>query len=225
MIGPGVSFDLIHVGKCGGATVARELRRGGYEFEKFHMRRPIVAPERRYVVTVRDPMARFVSAFNWRRQRLRGLLDPERRDADPVWIAKHRAEKAFIEAFATAGSLAESLEPDPGRDVSPAISMLGVIGHVAEGFRWYLDELLDGIEPYQLLGVVTQENLDQDMHVMFGIRPVLTCHRGDPRDSVDLSPLARRNLSRVFSEEYRALHRLQLLADRAGVRMSVRYSP
>ena len=225
MIGPGVSFDLIHVGKCGGATVARELRRAGYDFEKFHMRRPIVAPGRRYVVTVRDPMASCVAAGNWRRHLLRGLLDPERRDADPLWIAKHRAEKAFIETFATAGILAEILEPDPGLDVSPAISMLGIIGHVAEGFRWYLDELLDRIEPCQLLGVVTQENLARDMHAMFGIQPVLACHRGGPGDSVELSPLARRNLARVFSEEYRTLHRLQLLADRAGVRMSARYSP
>lgn len=225
MISPGVSFDLIHVGKCAGATVARELRRGGYEFEKFHMRRPIVAPERRYVVTVRDPMARFVSAFNWRRQLLRSLLDPELRDADPVWVAKHRVEKAFIERFATAGSLAESLEPDPGFDVSPAISMLRVIAHVTEGFHWYLDELLDVIEPRQLLGVVSQENLDQDMQAMFGIRPVLVCHRGDCCDPVDLSALARRNLARVFSEEYRTLHRLERLADRAGVRMSASYSP
>lgn len=225
MIATDVHFDLIHVGKCAGGTVVRELLRGGYKFEHVHMRRPVISPDRRYVVAVRDPMARFVSAFNWRRHRLEEDRGPEGKDADAVGLMKRRVEESFIAMFETANVLAEQLEPLPGRDVAPIVSMLSVIGHVVHGFTWYLDQMLDEIEPSQLLGVVAQENLDQDMRALFGIPPTFAEHSDYPHGSRGLSALARRNLARVFSEEYRALSRLQRLADRAGVRMSVTYSP
>lgn len=85
--------------------------------------------------------------------------------------------------------------------------------------------MLDEIEPSQLLGVVAQENLDQDMRALFGIPPTFAEHSDYPHGSRGLSALARRNLARVFSEEYRTLGRLQRLAGRAGVRMSMTYSP
>lgn len=134
MITTDVHFDLIHVGKCAGATVVRELRRGGYKFEHVHMRRPAISPDRRYVVVVRDPMARFVSAFNWRRHRLEEGRSPEGKDADAVGLMKRRVEESFIAMFETANVLAEQLDPLPGRDMAPIISMLSVIGHVAQGF-------------------------------------------------------------------------------------------
>jgi hypothetical protein len=227
MIAAGVQFDLIHVGKCGGKTTADELRHAGFRFAHVHLRRPAITPDRRYVVMVRDPMARFVSAFNWRRHLLQAGLNREVGVTDPaqVWLVKHQAESAFIRLYETASMLAEQFEPLPGHDISPAITMLGLIGHVQQGFCWYLDQMLDEIEPSQLLGVVAQENLGQDMLALFGIRPTLARNSDYPRGSQELSPLARRNLARVLSEEYRALHRLKLLADRAGVYMSVTYSP
>lgn len=223
MISRRVHFDLVHVGKCGGGTVAAELRQGGYTFEKVHMRRPAIAPGRRYVVVVRDPMARFVSAFNWRRHKLDGDLSPEGKDADAVWLMKHQVEKRLIAMFESANDLAEQLESLPGYDVSPLISMLGVIVHVQQGFSWYLDQMLDEIEPSQLLGVVAKESLEQDMLALFGIRTTLARNSDYPHGSQDLSPRARANLARVFAEEYRALDRLKRLADCAGVRMSVTY--
>jgi hypothetical protein len=39
MIPTGAEFDLVHVGKCAGGTVASALRQAGYSFQHVHMRR------------------------------------------------------------------------------------------------------------------------------------------------------------------------------------------
>jgi hypothetical protein len=225
MIPTSVRFDLVHVGKCGGATVATALQQAGYSFEHVHMRRPRVSPTRSYVVLVRDPMARFVSAFNWRRHRLSHGLSPQGPKRDPIWRLKHESEWAFISMLESAEALAEQLVAEPGFDVSPAITLMNLIGHVPQGFAWYLGRLLDEIVPSQLLAVVCQERLEGDMHDAFGIRPSVSQHRDYPRLSEELSPLARANLMQVFSEEYRTLEKLRRLADAAGVPISMRYTP
>lgn len=58
----------IHVGKCGGSTVWSWLRHAGVDFDEVHLHRPANTQERAYskfVVWVRDPVDRFVSAFNY----------------------------------------------------------------------------------------------------------------------------------------------------------------
>ncbi|MBU3728177.1 MAG: hypothetical protein FGM37_02875 [Phycisphaerales bacterium] len=225
MISPDVHFDLVHVGKCGGSTIATALRASGFRFEHVHMRRPAVSPSRSYVVLVRDPMQRFVSAFNWRRHRLRGDLNPDRDDADPLWRLKHQSERAFLSMFESAGALAERLVAEPGFDVSPAITLMDLIGHVPHGFHWYLGHLLEEIKPSQLRAVVCQERLEEDIQAAFGLRVSESRNWDYPRVSGELSPLARQNLARVLADEYRTLERLGRVAAAAGIPMSMRYVP
>jgi hypothetical protein len=225
MIPTDAKFDLVHVGKCGGTPVARALRKAGYSFERVHMRRPKVSESRSYVLLVRDPVARFVSAFNWRRHVLGQDLNPEDPTRDPIWRLKHRAEWAFIAMFASAGELAEQLVVEPGSQVSPAIELANLIGHVRQGYGWYFDRLPDEILPSQLLAMVCQERLEEDLHAAFGIRPRESRHRDYPRLSEQLSPRARANLADILGDEYRTLEKLMRLADAAGIPMSVRYMP
>jgi len=225
MIPTGAEFDLVHVGKCAGGTVASALRQAGYSFQQVHMRRPEVSRSRSYVVLVRDPVARFVSAFNWRRHRLSHDINRHDAQRDPIWRLKHQSEWAFVSMFESAGALAEQLVAGPGFDVSPAIELTNLIGHVRHGFAWYLGHLLGEIEPSQLLAVVCQERLEQDLLATFGIRPAVSRHHDYPRLSEELSPLARANLATFLSDEYRTLERLRRLADAAGVPISMDYQP
>lgn len=187
------------------------------------MRRPDVCPSRSYVVLVRDPMSRFVSAFNWRRHRLSHDINPEDPQRDPIWRFKHQSERAVLSMFESVGALAEQLVNEPGIDVSPAIELMNLINHVRHGFAWYLGHLLDEIKPSQLLAVVCQERLEEDMLAVFGVRPTASLNRDYPRPSEELSPLARANLAKFLSEEYRTLAKLRRMADTAGVPMSVDY--
>ena len=218
-------FDLVHVGKCGGSSIVAELQDRGFRFEHFHLRRPLAGADRRYVVLVRDPVARFVSAFNWRRHLLENDLLPVACSADPIARLRHRAEREFLASFDGVNAFAERLVRTGEHDVSVLTTLMQLVGHVPQGFAWYLDDLLDGIAPAQLAAVIATERLADDFEAVFGFRPVAERNRHYASRGTELSVQGRANLAREFAVEYRTLDRLADLARRAGVPMSVTYDP
>ena len=224
-LAPDRPFTLIHVGKCGGGSVLAALRTAGYRVEHVHLQRPADEADCRYVVLVRDPVARFVSAFNWRRHLyLNGGLPPKARKGR-VADLRHYAEREFIFEFETVNSLAEQLSVGENLAVSPASALLPLIGHVPQGFDWYLRDLIDKIKPEQLAGVICTENLAADFEHLFGFPLEQGVHRSNANASKHVSKNGRGNLAREFFREYVALEKLARLAHRANVRMSMRYDP
>jgi hypothetical protein len=57
---------VIHIGKCGGSTVVTELRSNNINFENIHVRNVKYEVNKTYVIIIRNPIQRFISAFNWR---------------------------------------------------------------------------------------------------------------------------------------------------------------
>lgn len=220
-----MAFDLVHVGKCGGISVVVELQAHGFRFDHVHMRRPTYAADRRYVVLVRDPVSRFVSAFNWRKHLLGNDLLPGAHTADAIGRLRHRAERELLAEFQDVNAFAERLTCPTGFDVSALSTLMQLIGHVPQGFSWYLDDLLAAIAPGQLAGVIATERLADDFAAMFGFRLVAENHRHYASSGSTVSPVGRANLAREFRGEYRTLGRLADLARQAGVPMSMRYDP
>lgn len=222
-VSPDTTFQLVHVGKCGGSSVAAELRQRGFQFDHVHMRRPVARPDGRYVILVRDPVARLVSAFNWRRHLLANDLLPAEWRQDPVARLAQQAELSFLAHFRDVNDYAEQFVRNEAYDVSHMATMTMLITHAPQGFRWYLDDLLDRMEPAQLLGVIAMERLADDVERVFGFRPVAERNRHSNASRTDLSPLGRANLVRELAPEYQTLARLAAVASRAGVPMSVAY--
>lgn len=218
-------FDLVHVGKCGGSSIAEELKARGFGFEHVHMRRPVARAGRRYVVLVRDPVARFVSAFNWRRHLLEHDLLPAARCTDPIGRLRHDAERQFLAQFEDVNAFAERLVRTGEFEVSPIATLMGLIGHVPQGFAWYLDDLLEAVVPEQLAAVIATERLADDVERAFGFRPTAERNRHYPSSGASLSAQGHVNLAREFAAEYRTLQRLGDLARRAAVPMTVAYDP
>jgi len=222
---PDTPFDLVHVGKCGGSTIASELQTANFRFVRFHTQRPIARPETRYVVLARDPVARFVSAFNWRKHLyINGTLPRPQFDG-PFSELRHRAEREFLFQFETANCLAEQLGTHGKHEVTAASSLLALIGHVPQGFDWYLSHLLEQIKANQIIGVICTERLTDDFEQLFGFHPKLEIHRIQSSQSTCISKEGRANLIREFHREYAVLGKLSLLAQKAGIRMSMRYDP
>lgn len=222
---PEVPFDLVHVGKCGGSSIVEELRSRGFRFEHVHLRRPVPEPGRRYAVLVRDPVARFVSAFNWRCHLLGEDLLPAARDQDPIIRLRHRTEWEFLSQFENVNAFAERLVRIDGQEVSAMTTLMQLIGHVPQGFAWYLDDLLDRIAPGQLAAVIATERLADDCEAVFGFRPTAERNRHYASRGASLSPQGRANLARELNDEYRALRRLANLARREGIPLAVEYDP
>lgn len=57
---------FVHVGKCGGTSVKKAWRTAGVEIHEVHIEPVKENAHARYIILLRDPIAREVSAFNWR---------------------------------------------------------------------------------------------------------------------------------------------------------------
>ncbi|MEB3266238.1 MAG: hypothetical protein VKN13_06445 [Cyanobacteriota bacterium] len=204
---PSEPFSLIHVGKCAGSSVGADLRAAGFQFDWVHVRKPELDANRCYVILVRDPVARFVSAFQWRKHVLRGQIE-RLKDSCPGTL-KQRYEHDFLELFNDINTLAEQIDANnPTAGLHGAISLVQLIGHVPLGFAWYLDGLLERVDPGQLLAAVAVETLASDMQQVFGISVQTTEKMHYSGKGSQLSELGHQNLKRLFEGEYRTLRQL-----------------
>lgn len=198
----GTEFCLIHVGKCGGGTVRMELRRQGFPFRNFHLVAPEPVPGEGYVVLVRDPVRRLVSAFNWRRQ----IYSKGLRLTPPG--SRQAMESEFLNRFEGIHDLAEQL----GTLRGPALEVLRArtleIGHVRKGFVWHLQGLLASASDIRILAVMAQETLAADMQAVFGVELQQAVNVGDPEASTELTPTGQASLVGLMVDEYRCLARL-----------------
>jgi hypothetical protein len=197
------NFTLIHIGKCAGGSIIHELKNIGIQFQIVHCKKPRINNSDRLIILVRDPVERFVSAYNWRKH----ILDKQARSGQRLGL-KHSWEFELLSLFPCVNKLVEQLDPeDPTSGIHGGISLLHLIGHVTLGFSWYLDNLLEILAPGQIIAAVAVESLTEDMRNLFEIE-VRSRDKSDYPKNPFLSHESRLKLAQVFDGEYRTLRRL-----------------
>ncbi|WP_425101274.1 hypothetical protein [Tropicibacter sp. S64] len=145
---------LVHIGKCGGTSIRRSFVEAGIDVHELHMRKAPLDASRRYVVWVRDPIKRFISAFNHSKSicqfDVSGMAPGSATLANcpaPMRIeTKIRTGRAYpdeyeylMAQFETANDLAESLYgPDLTRRVLAHLLMRMPDEHMNKGIGWHL---------------------------------------------------------------------------------------
>ena len=62
----------IHIGKCGGSSLGQAINESEIIKKRFkkittiHLSKPPILKKARYLIVIRDPIERSLSAFNWR---------------------------------------------------------------------------------------------------------------------------------------------------------------
>jgi hypothetical protein len=211
-------FILVHVGKCAGGTISRELSMAGFNFECVHLRKPPLVCSLNYIILIRDPVERFVSAFCWRKHILSSRLKNEKalsyRDLSNL---KNSMELEFLSHYQNANQLAEEIDPfHPNRGLHGSLGLINLIGHIPTGFSWYLDDLLEHPSRKRIIAAIAVETLPRDLDTVFGIKSVFKDKSSYPEKNHYLSDQSRRNLADLFSAEYRALRKLSLCLSEGG---------
>lgn len=133
------AIHLIHVGKCAGESVGKALEQHGLLFTEHHCGQAnidiadrVLAGEENdfFVILVRDPVSRFVSAFEW--DLLEKFIAREKPQDNPLWLPVY-------ETFDNANSLAEALtSPDAGLRAVADHAMRSSHLHMHYDLAWYL---------------------------------------------------------------------------------------
>jgi hypothetical protein len=215
---------VLHIGKTAGTALGHtlvehahsspyELVFGGHELTLADVPRGEKA-----VVTLRDPLSRYVSAFN-------GRLREDRPRYHYPWTDE---ERLAFERFTTPDELGVALSArNPLRRRRAERAMRG-IGHVKTSYRsWLGDERQLREREDDLFFIAFVERLDDDFELLkrklgFPAEARLpaddtVAHRTPADFTRDVSPVAQQNLSRWYAEDLALVELCRELAARVNL--------
>lgn len=218
---------FIHIGKTGGTTIESI-----FKFKKVHINRPKVIPGKKYIISIRNPIHRFVSAFNmW--STVINKPQPNRKNINvnnfviDNYVYKRKETNGFyitkeydnlIKYFKTPNSLAESLSSNDQVVKEKALKLFNdPHQHIYKNISWYLNNGNFVKNNHKnILYVVKQETLDDDIEKLKKIlntdgKMSLNNKRVNKTKDTYLSPLAIKNLLKFYKNtEYKTLETLHV---------------
>jgi len=154
------NIHFIHIGKCGGTMIKQWLTKNGIRHHEVHLNLPkeeIRVPDT-YIVWIRDPIARFRSAYDYQRAIITTDVSHwARTNRTACWLGpkclapskilrKFKTGYAYNEEFDTlnllfqnANHLAESISLDNELGENARKLMNSPYEHVSKGIGFYLD--------------------------------------------------------------------------------------
>jgi Sulfotransferase family len=201
-------LHVLHVGKTGGTSLNHILvehagsARLRLIFGGHQLRVADVPVGELFMFVLRDPLTRFVSAFNSRL-----------REGRPRYHYPWREEErlAFAE-FKTPDQLATALSSRDARERARARQAMTAIGHVNTHYTyWFGKESAFRKRLGDVFFIGFQEQLDDDFELLrtkLGLpaglqlpRDATVAHRSPPGFAVELSEVAQTNLSRWYKDD------------------------
>ena len=202
----------IHIGKCAGTSVWRAINTSSKVQENFHriervhiIKAPIFS-QCKYLIVVRNPIKRAISAFNWRYK-----LVVEKA------IQKYRfnGEHEVLTKYQTLNALAENLYQN-GEINEEVATEFRIIHHLKEDISFYIGELVNHVNKKQIYGVLATEYLNEDIEEVLGVD--ITWKMFENSSSIMskrkyLSDLAYLNLKNYLHKDYDAINKLLKLTN------------
>jgi len=201
-------FHHIHIGKCGGSTlitaVENSERVKAFPSQiRTHLKPPDYSPNDAYLISLRNPVRRALSAFNWRHHLIHG---PQQQKG------RHQGERDTLGKYGALNPLAEKLY-DGGDLNHAAAEEFRSIQHLYEDIAFYLKPVLAQARPGQFFAAVTQENIAEDIKRTLGVESIVARKRGYPVTDAQrfLSATAIAHIRRFFIEDYKCIMALRVL--------------
>ena len=192
-----VQHVLIHIGKCGGTTVKDALISNGVDFIENHITPVIFQEHQKYIIVIRNPIRRFISAFNWRIKLV---------NEDEFQAQRFTGEKAFLNHYKSVNNLAEAIYNQEGQLVINFSEKGPYVHHIVENIHFYLGNFLDHCSTNNITAVLTTEHLKDDMKKNFDLD--ISDHLRKNEQVTYLSNLALDNLVRFLEKDFDCIERL-----------------
>jgi hypothetical protein len=207
---PSRDVVLIHIGKSGGSTVIPEIKSAVQRLRHLNVSYVHVvdamtheySTQRLFVIVMRNPIRRFVSAFYYR--------SPE---SDPRNIAYR---DTFDARFKSVSMFAEALYSDGALNVT-VLKAFKSNPHIKMNIAHYLTRFLASIPSHSTASasrnifVITQEALAQDAKVALDLDIDVHKNRGRRPRCMTLTSAALSNLRRFLAPDFAVVERLHEL--------------
>ncbi len=198
---------IIHIGKCGGGSIADAVKKGLIGAELVHVEKPKYVNSNQYVILIRDPVSRFISAFNWKMfrcttaegMRYQGMPKPKDKDE----IAGYKYWKSI-------GNFADNLYNDKGVINPIALKLIKASNHLKFDISFYIRDLLPFLSKDNCQ-VIRCEYFDKDVKNILGISSIGNEKHVYNKEQFDshVSAKGRRNLRRLLEKDYACFRKLR----------------
>ena len=188
---------VIHIGKCGGSTVCKELEKNNIKHKEIHIVKPIYEPNKKYIIVIRNPIKRFISAFNWRYH----LVNNNKLER-----IRFKKETEIINKYKNVDNLCIDLENNPNIFNGWRESN-NYIHHLKEDINFYLNKFVHECPKYQIAGVICTETLNNDMKHYFDI-DVINHEKKNSIYSRNISDKSYKILKEYLKKDYLIINQM-----------------
>jgi hypothetical protein len=224
-------ISFIHIGKTGGTTINTLISNKIKIYKEYHLHKNYNEDDEKYIIWLRNPISRFVSAFNHSFYGVTiDINSIEKFDLEhcliPMWM-KNAKDKLYVfsekydmlvKSFKNANELAESLSSEDLQIQQKAKDLMNCTDeHLYKGIGWYLDNgNFITKNNNKILFVGRMENMKEDINEL---SKKLNINLNDDlklRENIYvdtnmkyLSPLAIKNIVEWYkNSDYKALEQL-----------------
>ena len=153
------NIHLIHIGKCGGSSVRSELIKKNFNFTCFHSQKVKYDKNANYIIVIRNPIQRFISAFNWRCNLV--CLEKSQK-------TRFNNEYNLLNKYKNIDTLCRDLKDNPNI-FNGDFNSNNYIHHLKEDIHFHLEDIIDKCSKSQIVCVVLTETIKEDLKTYFGI--------------------------------------------------------
>jgi len=185
-----IMITLVHIGKCGGESIKTILKNLNITFETIHIKECIFNSNKKYLIMLRNPINRFISAFYWRYK----LVINDKLQSD-----RFKGEKEILEYYKSANNLAENIF---NFDINKSY-----IHHIKEDIYFYIGEFLKNCKKENIIGIITTETINNDILKIFNIHNTIHKNKSYSYDK-NLSTIGYNNLKKYLAKDYECISKL-----------------
>lgn len=195
---------IVHIGKCGGSTVKNELDFKKIPHIHLHMYKAIYKPQNSYIIIIRNPIQRFISAFYWRHYLITNKLIDKKKKGK-TYLAPYgnlEGEKDFFNKYNNVNDLCKDIALN-----SNILDDFKVVNHMNMGIYFYLENLIDTCPRKNILGVICLETISYDMKKIFNIN-IKSHNKNNNGYSKDITPQNYNILKIYLDKDYQIIEKM-----------------
>jgi hypothetical protein len=153
------NLEVIHVGKCGGSHIKHNLTLNNIEHTSVYNKTAEYDANKKYLIVIRNPIKRFISAFNLRYYQVVHSKSQEDR---------FHNEKNLLTEYDNVDKLCEGLQSNPNL-INGENDSGNYIYLLKEDINYHLKNLINVCPKEQIHGVIFHDTAKEDLKDILGI--------------------------------------------------------